>query len=525
MALVPRLDQRQSQSLVMTPQLQQAIKLLQMSNMELSEFITEELEQNPMLEREEADRRDDIDAPDVLHPDEIADSDLDGVDVTDPVTLSDMDFEAPAPTELSTTSGLDVDYENIYTSNGIGDDQTLADTPNQHAEPAFSNSAHSGGGGFESSVPDLEQVLSELPSLRDHLISQLTMDFADGAARIVGLYLIDHLNEAGYLELDIDEAAATLGCDAELVADTLTRLQHFDPPGIFARDLRECLALQLQDRHRLDPCMATFLDNLELVAAREFKKLEAVCQCDAEDVADMIEEIRTLAPKPAMGFDQNIAQLVTPDVLMRPAPSGGWILELNSETLPRVLVNNHYHALVRKEARTKNEKSYIAEHFQSANWLVKALHQRATTIMKVAAELVCQQENFFTHGVQHLKPLVLRDIADAIEMHESTVSRVTSNKFMATPRGVFELKYFFTPAIASTGSGDAHSAEAVRHRIKELINTEPPKKILSDDKIVALLRADGIDIARRTVAKYREAMRIPSSVQRRRDKAALQQTK
>jgi len=239
----------------------------------------------------------------------------------------------------------------------------------------------------------------------------------------------------------------------------------------------------------------------------------------------MIEEIRTLAPKPAMGFDQDMAQIVTPDVLMRPAPSGGWILELNSETLPRVLVNNHYHALVRKEARTKNEKSYIAEHFQSANWLVKALHQRATTIMKVATELVCQQENFFTHGVQHLKPLVLRDIADAIEMHESTVSRVTSNKFMATPRGIFELKYFFTPAIASTGSGDAHSAEAVRHRIKELINTEPPKKILSDDKIVALLRADGIDIARRTVAKYREAMRIPSSVQRRRDKAALPQTK
>ena len=525
MALVPRLDQRQSQSLVMTPQLQQAIKLLQMSNMELSEFITEELEQNPMLEREEADRREDIGAPSVPHPDEIVDNDLDNGNVSAPAALSDMNFEAPAPVELGTTSGLDVDYDNIYTSNGVSDDHTLAATPNQYAEPAFSSSAPSGGGEFVSSAPDLEQVLFELPSLRDHLMEQLTMDLTDGAARMVGIFLIDHLNEAGYLEVDIDDAAAALGCDPELVTETLTRLQHFDPPGIFARDLRECLALQLHDRDRLDPCIATFLDNLELVAAREFKKLEAICQCDSEDITDMIEEIRTLTPKPAMGFDQDMAQLVIPDVLMRPAPSSGWILELNSETLPKVLVNNHYHGLVRKKTLTKNEKSYIAEQFQSANWLVKALHQRATTIMKVATELVRQQDGFFTHGVQHLKPLVLRDIADAIEMHESTVSRVTSNKFMATPRGIFELKYFFTSAIASTEGGDAHSAEAVRHRIKELIDTEPTKKILSDDKIVALLRADGIDIARRTVTKYREAMRIPSSVQRRRDKSAMTQTK
>ena len=328
MALVPRLDQRQSQSLVMTPQLQQAIKLLQMSNMELSEFITEELEQNPMLDREEAETRDDIDAPNVLHPDETADSDLDGADVTDPVALPDMDFEAPAPTELSTTSGLDVDYENIYTSNGIGDDQTLAVTPHQYAEPAFSNVAPIRAAADSiSSVPDLEQVLSRIavPSRPSHLSAH------HGFRRRPGTdgWPLPHRpfeRGAGYLELEIDEAAATLGCDAELVTDTLKRLQHFDPPGIFARDLRECLALQLQDMHRLDPCMATFLDNLELVAAREFKKLEAVCQCDAEDVADMIEEIRTLTPKPAMGFDQDMAQLVTPDVLMRPAPSGGWIL-------------------------------------------------------------------------------------------------------------------------------------------------------------------------------------------------------
>lgn len=526
MALIPRLDQRQSQSLVMTPQLQQAIKLLQMSNMELSEFVAGELEQNPMLERDEGDRRDETAAPDAPHPDEDF-SDADGPDADAPAALADMDFGAPAPTELKPDSGLDVDYENLYTSNGVSDGEALAAASAECAEPAFGEPAYpsGSGGSFDTLAPDLEQTLSGRPSLRDHLTGQLGMEFGDGVERLIGVQLIDHLDEAGYLGADLDEIAAMLGCDRALAEETLQRVQTFDPPGIFARDLRECLALQLKELDRLDPCMATFLDHLELAAAREFKKLETVCQCDAEDVADMIDEIRNLDPKPALAFDQDVAQPVTPDVLMRPAPGGGWGLELNSQTLPRVLVNNRYHAVVRREARTKDDRTYIAEQVQSANWLVKALHQRATTIMKVAAELVRQQEKFFTHGIQHLKPLVLRDIADAIDMHESTVSRVTSNKYMATPRGIFELKYFFTPAIASTGGGGAHSAEAVRHRIRELIDSEPPKKILSDDKIVALLQANGIDIARRTVAKYREAMRIPSSVQRRRDKATLTQTK
>jgi len=532
MALVPRLDQRQSQSLVMTPQLQQAIKLLQMSNMELTEFVADELEQNPMLETDEGERRGDTDAAEAPHPDEVGDGSDDGPNDgpnddpdtgAEPAALEDMDFDAAGPVEMATDAGLDVDYDNIYTANGVSDDQsTLAEEPGHGDMPAFAEPAYSSAGGsFDTMAPDLEQTLSELPSLRDHLMDQLAMECDDGVERLIGLHLIDQLDDAGYLRGDLDALAAALGCERSLVEQTLTKLQEFDPPGIFARDLRECLALQLKDQNRLDPCMARFIDNLDLVAAREFKKLETVCACDSEDLADMIDEIKRLNPKPAMAFDQDISQPVTPDVLMRQAPGGDWILELNSETLPRVLVNNHYHARVRKAAQTKDERHYITEQLQTANWLVKALHQRATTIMKVATELVKQQEGFFTHGVQHLKPLVLRDIADAIEMHESTVSRVTSNKFMATPRGIYELKYFFTPAIASTGGGDAHSAEAVRHRIKELIDAEPPKKILSDDKIVTLLKTDGIDIARRTVAKYREAMRIPSSVQRRRDKAVL----
>ncbi|MEK9723506.1 MAG: RNA polymerase factor sigma-54 [Rhodospirillaceae bacterium] len=530
MALIPRLDQRQSQALVMTPQLQQAIKLLQMSNMEVAEFVAEELEQNPMLDRDEGERRGEGAE---AYADEGGDDAGDGGDGPGeggddgPAALADMDFDAPAPAEIDADGGLDVDYDNLYNSNGVGDDQSSLGEDYQDSEStAFAEPAYpAGGGGFDALAPDLEQTLSDLPSLREHLTDQLAMEGFDATRRMIGLYLIEQLDEAGYLDADLDEAAAALGCEPALVAQVLERLQDFDPPGIFAQSLRECLALQLKDRDRLDPCMATFLDNLDLVAAREMKKLEAVCGCDAEDLAEMIDEVRSLNPKPALAFDRDVSQLVTPDVLMRPAPGGGWILELNSATLPRVLVNNHYHTRVRKEARTKEERHYIAEQFQTANWLVKALHQRATTIMKVATELVRQQEKFFTHGVQYLKPLVLRDIAEAIEMHESTVSRVTSNKYMATPRGIFELKYFFTPAIASTGGGDAHSAEAVRHRIKQLIDAESPRKILSDDKIVALLQADGIDIARRTVAKYRESMRIPSSVQRRRDKAALSQTK
>ena len=518
MVLAPRLDQRQSQSLVMTPQLQQAIKLLQLSNIELTAFVEEELQQNPMLERDEGDRRgEEGDVPDV-HPDEMRDE-----GDTDPAALEDIDFDTAPPAEISAEAELDVDYENTYTSNATADDPASAADEQSYSEtPAFSEPSYSSsGGGFDVSAPDLEQTLSELPSLREHLLEQLSIEIEDSGDRLIGLHLIDHLDDTGYLGGDIEDISVMLGCGPSRVGEILVKLQDFDPPGIFARDLKECLALQLKDRDRLDPCMATFLEHLDLLAAREYKKLENVCQCDSEDLEEMIAEIRPLDPKPALAFDQDITQPITPDVLMRAQPGGGWIIELNSASLPKVLVNNQYHARIKADARSKDDRQYIAEQFQTASWLVKALHQRATTIMKVSLELVKQQEMFFTHGVQHLKPLVLRDIADAIEMHESTVSRVTSNKYMATPRGIYELKYFFTPGIASTLGGDAHSAEAVRHRIKALIDQELPKKILSDDKIVQLLQADGVDIARRTVAKYRESLRIPSSVQRRRDKAVL----
>ena len=328
------------------------------------------------------------------------------------------------------------------------------------------------------------------------------------------------LDEAGYIDGDLAALAELLGCPVERVEATLARLQTFEPTGIFARSLTECLALQLAERDRLDPAMEALLDNLDLVARHDLAGLKARCGVDDEDLAEMIAELRALDPKPAMSFDVAPAEPVVPDILMRPRPDGAWHIELNSETLPRVLANNAYYTEVMGKCRDKAEREYVTERFQQANWLVKALHQRATTILKVASEIVRQQDGFFRKGVQHMRPLTLRNVAEAIEMHESTVSRATSNKFLATPRGTYELKYFFGSAIGATESGAAHAGEAVRDRIRRLIEAEDPRRVLSDDALVDLLRADGVDIARRTVAKYREALRIPSSVQRRREKAS-----
>lgn len=509
MVLTPRLDQRQSQSLVMTPQLQQAIKLLQLSNLELAEFVEKELEQNPLLERDDSDREAQLETAGA-EAEALSDTAADGDGTEDGLAAVDFSNDTSAPTD----GDMDVEVDNLYTNDSV------SDVPDLGPEPALPITS-AGGGSFDEDLPGFDQTLRQEVSLRESLLEQLGVDVADPVDRMIGVYLIDMLDEAGYLQGDLADAAHALGCSIERVEHTLGQLQHFDPPGIFARDLRECLALQLKDKDRFDPAMEALLENLELLAQRDFKTLMRLCGVDLEDLTDMVAEIRALQPKPALSFDDNVAQPVNPDVLLRAKPGGGWHIELNAETLPRVLVNNQYYSEVASVASTKKDKQYITEQYHSANWLVKSLHQRATTILKVATELVRQQDMFFTKGVQYLKPLVLRDIAEVIDMHESTVSRVTANKFISTPRGMFELKYFFTAAISSADGGEAYSAESVRYRIKTLIDGEPKAKILSDDRIVELLKNDGIDIARRTVAKYREAMGIPSSVQRRRQKASL----
>ncbi|MEQ8604976.1 MAG: RNA polymerase factor sigma-54 [Marivibrio sp.] len=502
MSLTARLDLRQSQQLVMTPQLQQAIKLLQLSAQDLAAFVEEELERNPLLERDEGQR-------------EAADARL---KAEDPDRHADA---APDRTEMDSSEILAGDRITGADDAPVDGDVT-ADFEADIAGPGAlaGASGASGGGGFDDALPNLEETLAGEVTLQDRLIEQLQMDVPDPAERLIGLHLIESLDEAGYLRADLAEIAELLGASLDAVETVLAKLQRFEPAGLFARDLAECLKLQLIELNRFDPAMAALLDNLELLARGERQKLMRLCGVDGEDLAEMAREIRALDPKPGVTHGAAAAEPVTPDVLMQRGPQGDWIVELNPDALPKVLVNERFYARIAGDMRERKDKEYLSERLQTANWLVKSLHQRAATILKVSSELVRQQDAFFRHGVSHLKPLVLRDIAEAIEMHESTVSRVTSNKYIASPRGLFELKYFFTTAIAGTAGDQTHSAESVRHRIRSLIDAEPADAVLSDDRLVELLREEGVDIARRTVAKYREAMRIPSSVHRRRAKKA-----
>ncbi|WP_422025981.1 RNA polymerase factor sigma-54 [Pyruvatibacter mobilis] len=540
MALAPRLEIRQGQSLVMTPQLQQAIKLLQLSNIELSNFVEQELEKNPLLDRDER-----ADIPDMAAEsadreradasgDTGADSGGDGSgdtggDAGGDDGFSDADTGQLSLNDASPASEMDSGFEDMYPDD-TGSDRTGAAGAEGDATPAAlggSDWSASGGSGAGGAAPDsdldLESRLTRDQTLHEFLTEQLDVSVFDPAKRLIGRFLIDCVDDAGYLRFEdgidgLADIAHRLGVALEDVEGMLTVMQGFEPTGVMARSLKECMALQLAEQDRLDPAMQCFLDNLELVARRDLAQLCKLCGVDEEDIRDMIAEIRALDPRPGLTFGGETAAPVVPDVFVRAAQGGGWTVELNTETLPRVLVNQQYYATVSGATQNKDDKLYLSDCLQSANWLVKSLDQRARTILKVSREIVRQQDGFFAHGVSHLRPLNLKTIADAIDMHESTVSRVTSNKFMATSRGVFELKYFFTSAISSTDGGDAHSAEAVRHRIRELIDSESPKKILSDDKIVEMLKLSGIDIARRTVAKYREAMNIPSSVERRRQK-------
>ncbi len=495
MALTTRLELRQGQQLVMTPQLQQAIKLLQLSNMELTQFVETELERNPLLERQ--------DGGEILREEPVA--------TQDPIIALDLS----KPAGESAESTYDTDAENLYPDDGP------ADRPGQqtslHWDGVKGQSASSSA--MSSDDSNLEAYVSTDKSLHDHLTEQMQVAIAAPIDRIIAANLIDLVDDAGYLQGDLGELADKLGVPLLAIERVLKVLQTFEPTGVFARSLAECLTLQLKELDRFDPVMRLFIDNLGLLAGHNLTALRKAVGVDAEDLTDMIQELRALNPKPGLKYGRVEVQPVLPDVNVRAARDGSWIVELNSDTLPRVLVNRSYYALVSKRSKTEQDKGYLHDCLQSANWLVKSLDQRARTILRVSEEIVRQQDGFFTYGVQHMRPLNLKTVAEKIGMHESTVSRVTSNKYMATPRGIYELKFFFTSAInASEGDGESHSSEAVRHRIRQLIDAESAKDILSDDKLVERLKVEGIDIARRTVAKYREAMRISSSVQRRREK-------
>jgi RNA polymerase sigma-54 factor len=486
----------------MTPQLMQAIKLLQLSNLDLVAYVEAELERNPMLER---------DAESEAAPDQ-----KNGAQAPDeaPAEAEAWNGNAAEPSADTKQTGPDTALDDTSPDDTEpGRARTAADTP-----AGYSEWAGVGSGGRDDGDYNLEAFVSAETTLADWLREQLTLAIFDPPRRMIGQYLIDLVDEAGYLTGDLAAAAEKLGTTIAEIESVLAVLQTFDPPGVCARDLAECLAIQLRELNHYDPAMQALITRLDLLARRDFAALKKLCGVGEEDLADMIAEIRNLNPKPGLAFGSAVVQPIVPDVFVRSGPDGGWIIELNSDTLPKVLVNQTYYAEVSATARRDTDKSYLTDCLQNATWLVRALDQRARTILKVANEIVRQQDAFFARGVQHLRPLNLKTVAEAISMHESTVSRVTANKYMATNRGIFELKYFFTSAIAASHGGEAHSAEAVRHRIKQMIDAESAIDVLSDDTIVEKLREAGIEIARRTVAKYREAMRIPSSVQRRREK-------
>ena len=499
MAIGPRLDLRQSQSLVMTPQLQQAIKLLALSNLEIEAFIAEELERNPLIE---AGASDDNDGP----APEADDGPFDDLEAEPTDALSGLNAggdDAP----------LDVDY---------GAETFHHDSPSDMAgsgqglDGSLGMAGTGTGGGEGGEGGDFAETLTGSPSLADHLMAQAGAELSGRALAIAG-HIVDALDEAGYCTVPLLDIAERLGVPLAEVERVLAVVQSLDPTGVGARDLAECLALQAREADRYDPAMAALIAHLDLLARGNLPQLRRICGVDDEDLADMIRELRAYDPKPGLRFAPGDMQAVVPDIFVARTPKG-WAIELNSATLPRLIVNRSYYAELSGTAHDQAGRAWLNECLQSANWLMKALDQRARTIIKVASEIVKQQEGFFRQGVEHLRPLTLRTVADAIGMHESTVSRVTSNKYLACDRGLFELKYFFTSAIQAADGGEAASAQAVKSHIGKLIAEERPDAILSDDALVDLLRERGFDIARRTVAKYREAMGFGSSVQRRRQK-------
>lgn len=477
MALGPRLDLRQSQSLVMTPQLQQAIRLLAASNLEIETYLAEALEANPLLDAGEIGR------------DEASEAEPPPGDAE------------PGADSSGGDGALDIDPGSLDRDRDTGDAEWGA--------------ALAPGGGEDG--PAIDERGGGGPTLAEHLHHQVGAAAGDAREEFVMRQIIGQLDEAGYLAADLRALAAELGIPLTEAERALEVVQSLEPTGVGARSLSECLALQAREADRYDPCMARLIDNLDLVARGEFARLKRMCEVDDEDFADMLAELRGYDPKPGCRFGGNDNPAVVPDILLAPDGEGGWSVTLNQATLPRLIVNRPYFLELRDGCTGREARVWLREKLADANWLIRALDQRQKTILKVAAEIVKQQDGFFRRGVAELKPLTLRHVAERIAMHESTVSRVTANKFLHCPRGTFDLKYFFTSGVGSSG-GEGASSQAVKAEIKKLVDAEDPKKVLSDDKLVEQLKAKGYDLARRTVAKYREAVGIGSSVQRRRQK-------
>ena len=500
----PHLQLKQMQSLVMTPALRQAIAILQMNNQELSELVEQEVEMNPFLERSgEGESQDQGDTP--------SEKEKEYNNLTN--------YEDPGQEKPVTVPKEDLEFDTSNVFNGDSEAAETFDTMPQMDRGSGRDDFSENDYNFENNLRGKED------SLFEHVTKQIQIGFAAPQDRMIAFALMEGLDEAGYYRGNMMELTRQFECEISDVELVLARLQQFEPAGIFAMDLAQCLEIQLRENGELTPVMQVMLANISLLEKHDFKTLQKKCGVDEATLKNMLIALRRLDPKPGAQFTHDIAQTLVPDILMRKNKDANnpdtWIVELNPDTLPRVLVNQRYAAMVQSKNVKKEEKQFLIDKYQGAQWLVKAMDQRAQTIIKVAAEIVRQQESFFAYGASYLKPLVLRNVAEQVEVHESTVSRVTTGKYMTTPRGVFELKYFFSSSVGGAENGDvgmAHSSNAIKARIKEFIDKEDPKKVLSDDDIVNLLKADDISLARRTVTKYREAMNIGSSVERRRQK-------
>jgi len=485
MALGPRLDIRQTQALVLTPQLTQAIRLLQLSNLELEAVIAEEMAKNPLLEAASGD--------------------------DDPAPAAEAEVEIGDSLEEPVAPGAD---ELMVSSDGTADQPLDYDWEREALETdSFTDVSVPSSSGDEDG-PDFERMEYAADSLAEHLQNQL--HGASGQVGQLARAIAEMLEETGYLAVPVRDIAEATDEPVSVVEEALALVQGLEPAGVGARNLAECLALQAKSADRYDPAMARLIDNLDLLAKGRMADLKRICGVDDEDLADMVRELRAYDPKPGCRFSDKGIESVTPDVFVR-RTRVGYAVELNQATLPRLLVNRRYYQELRAGPQDKASRAWLSECLASANWLLKALDQRARTIVKVVSEIVKRQQGFFEQGVASMKPMTLREIADAIEMHESTVSRVTSNKYLLCDRGLFELKYFFGSGVASTeGEGEGAAAEAVKAAIREIIDNEA--EVLSDDAIAGLLKQRGFDCARRTVVKYRESMGIGSSIQRRRQR-------
>ncbi len=489
MQLSASLNLRQKQSLVMTPQLQQAIRLLQMTNLDLRQYLETECSENPFLEVDSEEDSNNIKANETVLEQETTSE-------NDP--SNEIDNVLSEGTALTDDPTANIDYENRFETE-LTDFRQPTSSVSQGDDYDFISSS----------------VENNPISLQEHVYQQIDMKFKEVNERVVAHAFTESLQPTGWINTDISNIASICGTTEEFSEKILYELQEFEPAGLFARNLKECLSIQASDKGLLSNQFKILLDNLELLAKGQFDTLQRKLKCNKETLLDQIKLLRSFNPKPGERFDQNFQQITAPDLMVRKSQDG-WTVDLNRSNLPTIHINSSYAEDIQTKSRNDEASEYAAQAVASARWLKRAVAKRNSTTLKVGSEIIRRQTAFLEQGLDYLKPLSLKDIAEEVKMHESTISRVTSGLLINTPRGTFPLKSFFSISIDTDKPGIETSAAAVRNLIKTIVLDENPTKPLSDESLAEIISAKGVKLARRTVAKYRELMKIPSSSERRR---------